>query len=794
MAKEPEKKRVEKTKKQLIKELETLHKRAAEFKRSYSGDGSARNVRLKRGLVTSAAIDEMPDGVMLVDTKGKVLYVNKAFEKLLGYKAEELVGISALRLPSYRRDRDREKAKEALKELIEKGSTEHIDIGAVSKSGEELAISFAASVIEDADGNPKALVAVMRDITMRKRAEEILKQREENFRALIDNSLDISVITNPDMTIRYVSPSVERTLGHRPEEIVGRNALEFLSREDVENIKRNFDDFSKTAGQPVALEVRFSHKDGSWRVIESVTNNLVNDPTVMGFVINARDITERKQAEKVLKEREEHFRALIENSLEGIAILDGDMKIQYESPSAEKILGYKLEELIGKGIFDFIHPDDRENVIRIFRRLSKEAAQAVPGTVRFLHKDGSWHIMEATANNLLDNPSVRGIIVNYRDITERQRAQEALKQREEHFRVMIENSLDDVAILDAKGTVLYQSPSIERVLGYKLEEHIGTSAFNFVHPDETAYVARVFAELTQTPGSNYQGELRAKHSDGSWRTLEVMVRNFLDDPVVCGVLVNFRDITERKMAEQQRIEHAAALAKAEELQTSLQRIVIAQESVRREIAQQIHGSVQNRLIILLHRLAELEQAASPGDLAREIGNLRLKLGDLLDNYVRPISHRLYPSILRRGLVAALQSLGDQFEASLDIEMKLDEKFMRGERLDPHLVLEQVRLAAYRIAEEALTNAVKHAKGSKVTLELNVPSEGWLCLSLRDNAQGFDLANVSGGRGILMMQDYAEVAGGSCTIRSTPGEGTEVTAILPFSGPGAGHPEKALSLE
>jgi len=76
----------------------------------------------------------------------------------------------------------------------------------------------------------------------------------------------------------------------------------------------------------------------------------------------------------------------------------------------------------------------------------------------------------------------------------------------------------------------------------------------------------------------------------------------------------------------------------------------------------------------------------------------------------------------------------------------------------------------------------------------VPLEGWLCLSLRDNAQGFDLANVSGGRGILMMQDYAEVAGGSCTIRSTPGEGTEVTAILPFSGPGAGHPEKALSLE
>lgn len=794
MAKEPEKKHIEKTKKQLIRELETLHKRVAEFERSYSSSNSARKAQLKRGLVTSAAIDEIPDGVMLVDTKGKVLYVNKSFERLFGYKAKEIVGISALKLPSYRADRDKEKAKEALRELTEKGSTEHIDIAAVTKSGEELAISFAASVIEDAHGRPMALVAVMRDITMRKRAEEILKQREENFRALIDNSLDISVITNPDMTIRYVSPSVERTLGYKPEELVGRDALEFLSPEDVQNVTRNFDDFSKTQGQPVALEVRFLHKDGSWRVIESVTNNLVNDPTVMGLVINARDITERKRAEETLKGQEEYFRALIENSLEGIAILDGDMTIQYESPSAEKILGYKLEELIGKGIFDFIHRDDKESVIKIFRRLSKKTAQAVPATVRFLHKDGSWHIMEATANNLLDNPSVRGIIVNYRDVTERQRAQEALKQREEHFRVMIENSLDDVAILDAKGTILYQSPSIERVLGYKLEEHKGASAFDFVHLDDKAYAIRVFAELIQTPGSNYQGELRAKHRDGSWRTLEIMVRNFLDDPVVCGILVNFRDITERKMAEQRRVEHAAALAKAEELQSSLQRIVIAQESVRREIAQQLHGSVQNRLIIFLHRLAELEQLAPPGELSREIANLRAKLGDLLDNNVRPISHRLYPSILRRGLVAALQSVGDQFEASVDIEMKLDENFVRAERLDPQLVLEQVRLAAYRIAEEALTNAVKHAKGSKVNLELTVPWEGWLCLSLRDNAQGFDLASLAGGRGILMMQDYAEVAGGSCIIRSAPGEGTEVTAILPFAGPGAGFPEKALPLE
>jgi PAS domain S-box-containing protein len=542
MAKEFDRKYVDKAKKQLIKELESLHKHVAELEKSSGGREWIDEALLKRKLVRSAAIEEMPDGVMLVDTGGKVVYVNKAFEKLLGYTSDELIGKSALELPTFRGAKDREKAREALKKVLEKGTAEHIDIGAINKSGEEIAISFAASVIKDDQGNPKTLVAVMRDITRRKWAEAILKDREENFRALIDNSMDISVITNSDLTVRYVSPSVERTLGYKPEEIIGKNALDFLSPEDAQSITRDYASFTQNPGQPVALEVRFRHKDGSWRVIDSITNNLSNDPTVMGFVINARDITERKQA------------------------------------------------------------------------------------------------------------------------------------------------------------------------------------------------------------------------------------------------------------EEERVEHAAALARAEELQLSRQRIVNAQESVRRDIAQQLHGSVQNRLIILLHRLTELERTAPPGALAQELRDLRQKLGDLLDNHVRPISHRLYPSILRRGLVAALQSLGDQFEVSLDIEMELDEELTRRERLEPHLILEQVRLAAYRIAEEALTNVVKHTKASKITMGLRLLPEDWLCLLMRDNAQGFDMGSIPGGRGLLMMQDYAEVVGGKCIIRSAPGEGTEVTALLPLSGPGAEHPEKASFLE
>jgi len=170
--------------------------------------------------------------------------------------------------------------------------------------------------------------------------------------------------------------------------------------------------------------------------------------------------------------------------------------------------------------------------------------------------------------------------------------------------------------------------------------------------------------------------------------------------------------------------------------------------------------------------------------------LRQKLADLLDNQVRPISHRLYPSILRRGLVAALQSLGDHFEQSLTIDLRVDEALVKGEKVDNHLIPEQVRLAAYRIAEEALTNVVKHTKASAASMTLNRSPDQWLRLELQDDGEGFDTAGASEGRGLMMMQDYAAVVGGSCTIKSVPGKGTKITALLPLSAPDAEHPEKA----
>lgn len=282
----------------------------------------------------------------------------------------------------------------------------------------------------------------------------------------------------------------------------------------------------------------------------------------------------------------------------------------------------------------------------------------------------------------------------------------------------------------------------------------------------------------------------------AWRTISrqrsqlLAVNTELDLRVTdLSTEINLRQQAQRELAEQ-----AAALARADEMQRSRQRIVSAQESLRKEIAQQLHGSVQNRLIFLVLRLKQLEATAEPKGVALELTDLREKFEELLEQEIRSIVHQLYPYILRRGFVPALQSMGDQIESVISIEMDLDQELVRKERADRSLIPEQAKLAAYRIAEEALTNVVKHANASKVSVRLETPFGGWFRLTVQDDGQGFAVEESLEGMGIVGMRDYAEAIGGECVILGAPGKGTQVTATLPLVILEKEFPETALLSE
>ena len=149
----------------------------------------------------------------------------------------------------------------------------------------------------------------------------------------------------------------------------------------------------------------------------------------------------------------------------------------------------------------------------------------------------------------LEGTEGRLVVAIIRDVTEREEVKKVLRESEERYRSLVQHTSDTITVLDASGTIIYVSPAVERMTGYKPEERVGTNAFDSVHPDDRERASGIFTEILKTPGIHLPLEFRVQHRDGSWRYLEHTVNNLLDDPAMGAVVINSRDITERKRAE-----------------------------------------------------------------------------------------------------------------------------------------------------------------------------------------------------------------------------------------------------
>jgi PAS domain S-box-containing protein len=268
---------------------------------------------------------------------------------------------------------------------------------------------------------------------------------------------------------------------------------------------------------------------------------------------------ETASAQEALRHSERLFRALIENSSDGKLLVDKERTIVYASPAVQRMLGYGPDELVGRQIVDFQHPDDTARTQELYDRLLGEPGRRVTMTLRARHRDGSWRWLDGVAANLLHDPSVHAIVSNFRDITERRRAEEALERRERRFRALIEHSSDVTVLTQPDGTITYASPSITRALGYASEEVQGISTFALLHPDDTQAVGDVLGRLLHEPGGHAATGFRARHKDGSWRYFEAVGTNLLGDPDVQAIVGHFWDITGRHEAQEAVRRRAADL-------------------------------------------------------------------------------------------------------------------------------------------------------------------------------------------------------------------------------------------
>jgi PAS domain S-box-containing protein len=263
-------------------------------------------------------------------------------------------------------------------------------------------------------------------------------------------------------------------------------------------------------------------------------------------VVAHEDVTGSKEVEKALRSSEGRFRSLIENASDVITILDGEGSIQYESPSAARMLGYRPAERLGRSFFDFIHADDLPGLLAEFCRSLERPQRKITLECRCQHQNGSWQIIEGTAKNLLDDPAVGGVVVNFREITERKKAEEA----QARLTAVMDWTPNFVSIADSHGRLFWANRATRRLLG--LGEEANPSQLNLtdLHPQWVSDVLLHEAIPAAIRDGMWSGETAMLSSQGGEvPVLQVVLAHKSASGWVEYFSTIAHDITERKQTE-----------------------------------------------------------------------------------------------------------------------------------------------------------------------------------------------------------------------------------------------------
>ena len=397
------------------------------------------------------------------------------------------------------------------------------------------------------NGKPAILGNYM-EVTERRKMVDALHESEEKFRLLAENSI-MGTFVLQDSKMIYVSPTFASAFGYRPEEIANTmSPSDFVHPDDKPFMMQRLTDRYTGRATDNHISLRGVKKDGSVIYIEasSVLTEYRGKPAVMGTFI---DITERKQAEEALRKSEERYRQLAENAAEAILVVQDDT-VKFINPKGMELSGYSAEELASKPFASFIYPEDIHMVAdRYVKRLRGEP---VPDRYdfRIIRKDGEirWGELNAVPISWEDRPAV---LCFMNDITERKQTEEALRESEERYRTILEETGDGYFETDLAGRFTFVNDAQACLLGYPREQIIGTDFRAFTPGERVAPVVEAYSHLYETgePLRNFIDEvIRKGGSRGFAETSAFTIRN--DKGETVGFRGVRRDITERRQMEE----------------------------------------------------------------------------------------------------------------------------------------------------------------------------------------------------------------------------------------------------
>ena len=474
------------------------------------------------------------------------------------------------------------------------------------------------------------------------------------------------------------------------------------------------------------------------------------------------------------------FRTLVEQSVDVILLVGPTGELLYASLAASSVLGYAPGENLGRATFELVHPDDLAQVHALFRDLLTRSTGPTRAEFRVRHKEGSWRYLEATGINRLDEPAVEAIVVTCRDVTDRRQAEESLRATQSLLQArerLLARLLVEAEQLGQTGSWEQDFVSQEifntdanlrlffgedRRKGTRLEDYIEA-----IHPDDRDLVVRRREQLLAGTGPG-DIEYRVVWPDGSVHWIfgrATIVRDQAGRPL--RSYGTNADITERKHAQEE------LARRAQQLEALSRKLIEAQEAERRAIARELHddfGQVLTALKLNLQR-RDRDDSESIALVDGAITRMRELAQDL-----RP------PPLDEYGLEASLKWYVEREARRAGLGFRL--------ALGPlaHRPPAAIETTCFRVAQEALTNIIRHARARRVEVELSAAGDV-LELVLRDDGQGFDVAAArrraaqGGSQGLLSMQERVTLADGDLDIDSTPSRGTAIRARLPLPARG-----------
>jgi len=447
---------------------------------------------------------------------------------------------------------------ELLRELREKGNTIPFIIF-TGKGREEVAINalnLGADQYLDKSGDPQTVYCELahgiRQAVEKKRAEGLLKESEALLRQITDNMLDMISLSDDKGIFKYVSPSHKRILGYETGDLLGKSIFEFMHPDDLNTVMEAIQTAKKNHSWG-KMVFRCRHADGHYLWLECVGNFVFDEnDQVIGAVLSARDITERKKAEESLQKSRQLLEKTFVNLQDAIFIIDADTKkIMDCNPAASKMFGYAREEMLGKTTA-FLHANEasiEEFKKQLYPSVNEKGFLFLP-EFKMKRKDGTLFPVEHSVMPIENEQGKRiGWVGVVRDVTERKKSEQKIRESQEKFERLFTSNPEAAAYMDPDFHILDVNPSFEELFGYSSKEVKGRYINNVIVPKDKMEEAEMLNKKTRKE-QVYHDTIR-KRKDGSLVSVSISAAPINVEGKLVGYMELYKDMTARNEVEKE---------------------------------------------------------------------------------------------------------------------------------------------------------------------------------------------------------------------------------------------------